>query len=267
MACPEYDRLGVCSKPAGKCLFPHVNNIEAEAEEQPKEERKSVIVKFEPSVDDEQCRKACDVVLPAARAVLDLVEDEEQTEAMDLTILNSKDGANEEYERAEGPEDNINAQDEPDEHEPEADNNVNLVDDDEQGEEEEEIFPPPLCKVDRGDDGETMSDKLTKSQKKAQQLLDRMSNQAGVGDHGDSNKRVAKKKYKDDGAGAKSFIDSSLGLMNVGTSANEANKKPMSKDSRDRSDKKQLVRCDVCNKKMQKGSLPKHIRDAFKKMN
>merc|ERR1712227_109672 len=38
----------------------------------------------------------------------------------------------------------------------------------------------------------------------------------------ESIKRVAKKKFKDDEAGAKSFIDSSLGLMNVATSANEA---------------------------------------------
>merc|ERR1712012_572700 len=38
----------------------------------------------------------------------------------------------------------------------------------------------------------------------------------------ESIKRVAKKKFKDDEAGAKSFIDSSLGLMNVATSANDA---------------------------------------------
>merc|ERR1712117_972184 len=28
MACPEFDRLGVCSKPAGKCPFPHVKKTE-----------------------------------------------------------------------------------------------------------------------------------------------------------------------------------------------------------------------------------------------
>jgi len=38
----------------------------------------------------------------------------------------------------------------------------------------------------------------------------------------ESIKRVAKKKFKDDEAGAKSFIDSSLGLLNVATSANDA---------------------------------------------
>ena len=37
----------------------------------------------------------------------------------------------------------------------------------------------------------------------------------------ESIKRVAKKKFKDDEAGAKNFIDSSLGLMNVATSAND----------------------------------------------
>ena len=32
MACPEYDRVGVCSKPAGKCPFPHVTNTAGQAE-------------------------------------------------------------------------------------------------------------------------------------------------------------------------------------------------------------------------------------------
>ena len=38
----------------------------------------------------------------------------------------------------------------------------------------------------------------------------------------DSIKRVAKKKFKDDEAGAKSFVDSSLSNMNVATSPNDA---------------------------------------------
>ena len=29
MACPEYDKTGVCSKPAGKCPFPHINKTAA----------------------------------------------------------------------------------------------------------------------------------------------------------------------------------------------------------------------------------------------
>ena len=31
MACPEYDKVGVCSKPAGKCPFPHVSNTAGQA--------------------------------------------------------------------------------------------------------------------------------------------------------------------------------------------------------------------------------------------
>ena len=32
MACPEYDKVGVCSKPAGKCPFPHVSNTAGQTE-------------------------------------------------------------------------------------------------------------------------------------------------------------------------------------------------------------------------------------------
>merc|ERR1712029_1148906 len=28
MACPEFDRLGTCSKPPGKCPFPHIKKTE-----------------------------------------------------------------------------------------------------------------------------------------------------------------------------------------------------------------------------------------------
>merc|ERR1719281_1172872 len=38
----------------------------------------------------------------------------------------------------------------------------------------------------------------------------------------ESIKRVAKKKFKDDEAGAKSFIDTAMGKMHVATSPNEA---------------------------------------------
>merc|ERR1712111_6980 len=50
-----------------------------------------------------------------------------------------------------------------------------------------------------------------------QQVLDKSNARIS-----ESIKRVAKKKFKDDEAGAKNFIDSSLGLMNVATSANDA---------------------------------------------
>merc|ERR1719422_2859361 len=50
-----------------------------------------------------------------------------------------------------------------------------------------------------------------------QEILDKSNTRIS-----ESIKRVAKKKFKDDEAGAKSFIDSSLGLMNVATSANDA---------------------------------------------
>ena len=32
MACPEYDKVGVCSKPAGKCPFPHIANTAGQSE-------------------------------------------------------------------------------------------------------------------------------------------------------------------------------------------------------------------------------------------
>ena len=32
MACPEYDKVGVCSKPAGKCPFPHINKTAGNTE-------------------------------------------------------------------------------------------------------------------------------------------------------------------------------------------------------------------------------------------
>ena len=41
MACPEYDRLGVCSRPAGKCPFPHINKSEKRTAP-PKPKRKSL---------------------------------------------------------------------------------------------------------------------------------------------------------------------------------------------------------------------------------
>jgi len=51
----------------------------------------------------------------------------------------------------------------------------------------------------------------------SQQVLDKSNARIG-----DSIKRVAKKKFKDDEAGAKSFVESSMANMNVATSANEA---------------------------------------------
>jgi len=42
MACPEYDRLGVCSKPAGKCPFPHVTKDKEKRVPPVKPKRKSL---------------------------------------------------------------------------------------------------------------------------------------------------------------------------------------------------------------------------------
>jgi len=51
----------------------------------------------------------------------------------------------------------------------------------------------------------------------SQQVLDKSNARIG-----ESIKRVAKKKFKDDEAGAKSFVDSAMGKMHVATSPNEA---------------------------------------------